>query len=347
MNCRERRNSMMTFSDADLKDAARFLEESIVRSYGEPTKRRPASNNASMCGHPCPYYLWALRARNEDIPPPDPGMPGVWKLGREAEAATKIALLEQGWNLHRTEVTFRDNDLDITGRLDWELSRPGHPVWSSPIPTEFKGCSQNYFDQLHSFEDCFNSPMAWVRLWPMQALVYAYLVPEERPLVCLLLREKGAARPRAIIERAEVHFDRLAMMGEVLAEVNAALRDGTEPRSIEYDPVWCNRKCGAIHLCPTMRSHAYAGGMKLLDDSTVIDGYADEWASNKTAKSASEAAWSNIQEVCRHYGLYDGNPGEERSVVSERWRYTVKMTKSGSGRLNVEPLTSTGDDGEA
>ena len=75
---------MTDFTDEDLRDAERFLEQSIVDSYGPATKRQPASNNASMVGHPCPFYLWGFRARPADLPPPDAGRPVIWTLGREA-----------------------------------------------------------------------------------------------------------------------------------------------------------------------------------------------------------------------------------------------------------------------
>jgi len=330
---------MPDFTDEDLRAAEKELEDSIVASYGPAEKWQPKSNNASKCGHPCPFYLWAARARHEDMPSPDAGMPGVWTLGREAENATKIALLSEGWNLHKTEVTFEDSDLDIRGKLDWELSRKTSTtgVWTHPIPTEFKGVSGNYMGQLNSFQDCFDSSMFWVRLWPMQALVYAYLMPEERPLVCLLMRNKTSARPKAIIERTEQHFARLVEMGDVIGEVNRCLRDGGNPEPITYHPTWC-QKCDAAAICPTMAHHVYGQAVGVLEDSSVIDSFAEQWAAGAEAKKSSTKAWEEIKVIADHYGLYDVQPGEERSVISGSWRYTVKASAAGKTALKVVSL---------
>jgi hypothetical protein len=327
------------WTDEDLRAAERELEESIVASYGPAEKWQPKSNNASRCGHPCAYYLWSARARVDDLPGPDEGMPGIWSLGREAEKAAKIALLQEGWDLHSTEVTFEDPDLDLRGKLDWELSRKGGVtgVWDKPIPTEFKGVSANYIKQLNSFEDCFNSSMHWVRLWPMQTLVYAYLMPKERPLVCLLMRNKTNARPKAILARTERYFDRLLAMGEVLAEVNVALRDGTEPTAITYDPTWC-KDCDAAHICPTMQKHTYGTKPVVLEDPVVFDGHAINWAAGQAAKKDSETAWEHMKDICRHHGLYDAQPGEERFLVGAAFKGKVKINKAGQGKLTVEPI---------
>ena len=332
---------MTEFTDDQLREAESFLEDSIVASYGEPTKHQPASNNASKCGHPCAYYLWAIRARHEDIPSPDAGLPGIWKLGREAENAAKIALLQEGWNLHKTEVMFEDPDLDIRGRLDWELSYPKHPFWKQPIPTEFKGVSDNYFSKINSFDDCFASTMHWVRMWPIQNLVYAYLMPEERPYVCLLMRNKTSARPKAIIERAEEHFERLVDMGMVLAEVNAALRDGTEPDAISYSPVWC-KKCDAKHICPTMQHHAFGNPMAALDDPSLIEDLARTWEAGNDTKKEVAAAWEEMKDIGKHYGLYKGGPGEERSVIGSEFIFTVAMSMKGKGTFSVKRIVADG-----
>jgi len=335
------------FTDDDLRDAERFLENSIMESYGPAMKRQPASNNASLVGHPCAYYLWAIRARHEDMPSPDDGLPGIWTLGREAENAAKIALLQEGWKLHKTEVTFEDKDLDIRGRLDWELSHKTHPFWSQPIPTEFKGVSDNYWGKLWSFDDCFESSMKWVRMWPIQPLTYAYLMPDEHPYVCLLLRNKTNARPRAIIERTETHFQRLVDMGEVIGEVNRCLRDEEEPDSITYSPVWC-KKCDAAHICPTMQHHAFGNPIAALEDPSVIEDLALTWEAGNETKKAVASAWDEMKEIGRHYGLYDAEPGSERSIIGNQFSFKVIMSAKGKGTFKVErivALEGTGDGG--
>lgn len=337
---------MTEFTDAELREAERYLEDSIVQSYGAPTKYQPSSNNAAKCGHPCAYYLWAVRARHEDLPAPDAGMPGVWALGREHENATKIALLKEGWQLHKSEVMFTDKDLDIRGKLDWELSRPGNAIWEQPRPTEFKGVSGNYWGQLNSFDDCFESPMHWVRLWPMQALIYGYLMPDEHPLVCLLLRNKTSGKCRAILEPCERHFQRLVDMGEVLAEVNAGLRDGTEPSAITYDPAWC-KKCDAAHICPTMQSHAYASPVATLDDASVIESHAFIWEQGGEAKKARDIAWDEMKEIGVHYGLFaDPKPGEVRTVLGDTFSFSVSTSAKGKQTFKCQRLVEQEGEGD-
>lgn len=328
----------MPDDSAMLEQMARALEKSVHDSYGTPTKYQPRSNNASQCGHPCPFYLWARRVLWEEMPSTDPGLMGVFKIGREAEREMKRSLLQEGWVLTHDEVTFEDADLDIRGRLDWYLSHPYMPGWERPVPTEFKSVAASYFSQIQSFEDCYRSHMTWVRLWPYQPLVYAYLAPEEWPYVCLLLRNKGNGRVKAIIERAEDHFERLVEMGEVLAEVNVAMADkgGEGPVPMTYRPSWCDG-CDAKAACPTMRTVRHGGASVVLDDPTVIDGLADTYIDSKPAKAEGDAAWEEIKSHCRHYGAYDGAVGETRSVIGGRYLFTVKQGKK-TGVLKVVPL---------
>jgi len=335
-------------SGRDLVAMSRALEESVVRSYGDPTKYQPRSNNASKAGHPCAYYLWAIRARWEDMPVTDRGLMGVFKVGREAEREIKRSLLAEGWKLTHDEVTFEDADLDLRGRMDFYLSHDTEPDWQEPIPTEFKSVASSYFGRIRSFDDCFNSPMSWVRLWPYQPLIYAYLAPEEWPVVGLLLRNKGNARVTAIIAEADVYFDRLVEMGERLALVNEALRTGDPPVPMTFDPVWCE-DCNARALCPMMTSTSSGGSMVMLDDSAGIDALADSYFGGKDAKKESDAAWEEIKRHLTHYGAYDGTTGEIKTVVGERYRFTVKHHAK-SSRLEVVPIvsdeTGAGDDDE-
>jgi hypothetical protein len=316
----------------------RALEKSVHDSYGHPTKYQPMSNNASKCGHPCAFFLWARRALWEEMPSLDPGLLGVFKIGREAEREIKRTLLKEGWTLTHDEVTFEDKDLQIRGRLDWYLSHSYMPGWEEPVPTEFKSVAASYFNQIHTFEDCYRSHMTWVRLWPYQPLVYAYLAPEEWPYVCLLLRNKGNGRVKAIVERADDHFERLVEMGEVLAEVNAAMGDPNSvgPAPMTYRPSWCDN-CDAKAVCPTMRHTKTAGQVVVIDDPSVMDDLADVYTAAKEHKAASDAAWDEMKSHCRHYGAYDGAAGETRTVMGERYIFTVKQGKK-SGVLKVLPV---------
>lgn len=340
----DRRDDMMTRIEME-----KALEQSVHESYGKPSKYQPRSNNASKCGHPCPFYLWAVRAKWDEMPSTDPTLMGVFKIGREAEREIKRSLLQEGWNLTHDEVTFEDSDLDIRGKLDWYLSHPNKPGWETPIPTEFKSVASSYFNQIHTFEDCFRSHMTWVNMWPFQPLLYAYMAPEEWPYVCLLLRNKGNGRVKAIVERAEDHFDKLVAMGDVLAEVNEALRDPQSlgPAPMTYRPKWCD-DCAAIALCPTMRSTQTGGEMVAIDDPSVLDGLADTWEGSKETKKEGDDAWETMKAHCRHYGAYDGEVGETRTVIGERWMFRVKMGKK-SGTLKVTPLEAVDgpDDGKA
>ena len=239
---------------------------------------------------------------------------------------------------------FEDKDLDIRGKLDWELSHKTHPFWQQPIPTEFKGVSDNYFSNLHSFDDCFESTMKWVRMWPLQPLTYAYLMPDEHPYVCLLLRNKTSAKPKAIIERTDAHFDKLVMMGEVIGEVNACLREEREPQSITYNPVWC-KKCDAAHICPTMQHHAFGNPIAALPDPTVIEDLARVWEAGNDTKKEVAAAWDEMKEIGKHYGLYDAAPGQERSVIGSEFSFTVSMSVKGKGTFKVQRIVA--ETGEA
>lgn len=322
----------------------RALEDSVQESYGQPRKYQPNSNNASKCGHPCAFYLWAVRSRWEEMPTTDPGLMGVFKIGREAEREIKRSLLQQGWDLTYDEVMFEDKDLDIRGKLDWYLSNPNVPGWENPIPTEFKSVASSYFNKIKSFDDCFTSHMTWVRLWPYQPLVYAYLAPEEWPVVCLLLRNKGNGRVKAIVEKADDYFDRLVEMGEVLAEVNVALADPNSvgPAPMTYQPKWCDG-CDAKAICPAMRSVATGGQVAAIDDPTILDELADTYFASKETAKAGDAAWEEMKDHCRHYGAYDGEVGETRSVLGARYLYNVKQNKA-SATLKVTPLEATPDD---
>ena len=321
--------------EPDLATEARRLEESIRHSWGPPTKWQPKSNNASKAGHPCPFFLWAARARWEDLPAPDVGLMGVFAMGREAETGIKLQLLKEGWKLTHEEVTFEDTGLDIRGRMDWYLSHELHEFWKF-IPTEFKSVAASYFDSIQTFDDLFDMPMRWCRLWPYQVLLYAYLAPEERPYVCLLLRNKGNGQPKAMIVKAEDYYHKLMEMGEVLAEVNVALREGTEPIPMTYDPVWCD-DCDAAHICPRMQKRSFAGGGPVMIEAPEkIDAMATTYMGATPQKKVADAAWEQLKLHCKHLGLYDGKPGQTLIAIGATHQYQVKQHAK-SARLKVTP----------
>jgi hypothetical protein len=126
-------------------------------------------------------------------------------------------------------------------------------------------------------------------------------------------------------------------IGETVAKVNAAMRDGTEPEPMRYNPTWCD-KCDAAAICPTMAVLRGAGSI-----SHAIDGELDRMCSRflslRPDRDEYNAAERRIKKYAEACGLYDGTTGEIKTLVSGEHRVTVEHKPRGR-YLTVLPLTS-------
>ena len=309
----------------DLREMEAELNKSLHEAYGGSNKYKPGSNHASKIGHPCAFYLWAVRAMWKEIPPIDPVKQGIFAIGREHERAVSAYLLSQGWNVTKTQAAFHHDGLDIGAKMDFELSHPLLPLWKDPVPTEFKSASNSYFDTINSFDDLFLSRIKWVRLWPVQALVYGWLDETDHPLVAILMRCKITGRPKTLITETVEHGEMFDALTEKLTVVNECLAADIEAPTMEYSPMWC-KGCDCEHICPARKSVKIDCGVHLLEQSTRLDASADAWAASAEASKIHTDAWKDINATVEGLGAKKGPAHTETTLVGRRWRYTARRT---------------------
>ena len=309
----------------DLREMEAELNRSIIAGYGGSKKYKPGSNHASKIGHPCMYYLWARRARWKEIPPIDDVKQGIFAIGREHEKAVSAILNSEGWNVTKTQASFHHDKLDIGAKMDFELSHDLKPLWKDPVPTEFKSCSNTYFDTINSFDDLFLCRVKWVRLWPVQALTYGWLDEVDHPLVAVLLRNKITGAPKTLITETIEHGEMFDALTEKLTVVNECLEADVEAPTMEFCPMWCP-ECECKHICPAMQSMTIDIGVHVLKESTRLDASADVWASTKDNAKMNADAWKDINATVEALGAKKGPAHTETTLVGRRWRYTARRT---------------------
>lgn len=330
----------MTVTREDLAAEAERMRRGIIESYGQAERWIPQSNPASTCGHPCPYHLWAVRMRSEDLPSPWEGLPRVFSEGRDSEVKVRRRLEDAGYEITHEQVRFRDEKLDVTGRIDGYITRRGSVVCTKHVPYETKAFSDNNFKDALSFERMLNARYYRVRMAPAQVLMYAFMAPEERPIVCFAPRNKNTGEIAPFFEFVEDWWPVLEQVSDVLTKVNDAIEAGTAPEPMLYDPVFCDN-CDAKAICPRMES-LRGGGDISADLSEDLDRLCRQYSENDPRRKEFEKAKREIQKYMTAAGAYekDDRPnGAQTTVVTQSSRITVTR-KSGKNYIEIVPLTS-------
>lgn len=317
------------------------MKRRVEESYGSAERWVPRSNPASTCGHPCAFYLWAQRARPEDMPSPWDGLPRIFAEGKDSEIKVRRKLEDAGYEVTHEQMRFRDEQLDVTGLIDGYIKRPGSKVCARHVPYETKGYSGNNFMHATSFEKMLSAPYWRIRLAPAQVLMYAFMAPEERPVVCFVPRNKSSGEIAPFFEFVEDWFWVLERVSDVLTKVNAALESGTPPEPMLYDPTYCEN-CDAAAICPRMLS-LRGGGNISTDISEDLDALCLTYSQNKPNRSEFEASLRQIKKYLTGAGVYDSaaEEGQMRTIVTKNHRITVTR-RGGKNYTEIIPLFADG-----
>jgi hypothetical protein len=336
-------------SPEELADMATVLIDSYLESVDilDPrTKSKPKSNYASSIGHPCSFYLWARRHHWELMPTPDLVLRNIFALGREHEQSMKIRLQLDGWQVTKVETAFTDDEHDVHGYMDWELSHPTKPGWQHPVTVEFKSSASQIFNTLTTFDALFESDKKWIVTAPYQVLKYAAMDPEHRPQVAVVYRCKSTGKIKVLLANTEDHLWRLDEVHARLDEVNRCLESGEPPTPIPYERMWCEG-CDAASVCPTMLEWEGDKVAELIPEPAIIDTIAEVHASCKAKSKMADDAWDDLKDQVAHYGGWkDLEPGIKRQLIGGRNRFECTVTKSGQHRLKVVPMTSEDEEVE-
>lgn len=329
-----------------LTETAGEMRDRIKAAWGAPERWVPQSNPASLVGHPCPFFLWSLRARPNDLPEPWDGLPGIFKLGKEVERAVVRDLEDAGYEITHEQVRFRDEELDITGLIDGYIRQRNHPVLDRPVPLEIKGISGNLYEESTSFERLLAASYWRMRLIPAQLLMYAHLAPEQHRFVCLVPRNKNNRQTDPVLEFTHdwqhiidhVHA-RLRLVNEALDTANPS-----GPLAMKYDPTFCDA-CDAKAICPTMERLQGRGNIRHMV-SGELDAMCETFLARKADQSEFNRAKARIKKYAEGIGLYEpADVGTVATVVTNTHR--VSVTHKTNGRfLDIVPLTDENTDDE-
>ena len=329
----------------DLDRAATEFAGRIKSAWGPPERWVPKSNPASLCGHPCAFYLWALRMRPTDLPEPWEGLPGIFKLGKEIERAVVRDIEDAGYEVTYEQVRFTDDALGVVGFIDGYVRLRGHEVFHRPVPMEIKGISPNLYADALSFERLLSASYWRMRLAPAQLLMYAAMAPEPHEIVCFVPRNKSNRQTDPFLEFVGDWQHVLEGVAETLTEVNRAMREDDEPWAIKYDPDWCDT-CDARAICPTMMSLRGGGNISHLIDEK-LDGLCGSMLEGHEGHKLYNRSKGKVKKFAEGIGLYEvEDVGEMKSVVTSDHRVSVEH-KSNGNYLTVVPLVDdTAEDEE-
>lgn len=333
----------MPITREDLIAEAQEMKRRVDATYGPAERWVPQSNAASLAAHPCAFYLWAIRSRPADLPDPWEGLPRIFEEGKLSEIRVRRKLEDAGYEITHDQMRFRDEDLDITGLIDGYIRREGSPVCHSRVPYETKGYSDNNFRDATSFERMLNASYYRLRLAPGQLLLYAYMAPEDRPIVCFVPRNKNTGEIAPFFEVVDEWFHILEAIGETVAKVNYGLLTGTPPEAIKYNPTWCDR-CDAAAICPTMKVLRGGGDIR-----TVVDAELDQMCGRYLALKADRNEYNAVERQIKKYAegaqMYDLEVGQMKTIVTGTHRVTVERKPRGNF-TTILPLESDveGDD---
>jgi hypothetical protein len=337
-----------TKTPEELAAMASVLTDSYLGSIdilSPRTKSKPMSNYASQIGHPCTFYLWAKRYHWEQMPTPDLVLRNIFGLGHEHEQAMKVRLQLDGWQVTKVETAFVDEEHNVHGYMDWELSHPTLPGWEYPVTVEFKTSASQIFATITTFEELFTHDKKWVVTTPYQVLKYAAMDIELRPQVAVVYRCKSTGRLKVLLANTADHVHKLEPVHERLDVVNAALVSGKEPPAIPYERMWCDG-CDAAAVCPTMQRWTGDNIAEVIPEPGVVDAITDVWAECEEKKKLATAAWDDLKDQLAHYGAWkDLEAGGRRQLVGGRWRFPVKVIKGGGKRLDP-PVRLTEEEDE-
>lgn len=335
-------------------ELSKLCEAAILDVYAADAqpKVRPTGNYASKAGHACRFFLYTLRVLYEELPSPTPELLGIFKTGREIEDSVVSDLRQAGFRVTYQQVAFEDKDLQLRGRIDGFLSHPkiremlesrGHklPVNWAGIPMEIKGLHPSYFDSCTDLRTMLKSNKSWVRGYPGQLLLYAYMSKEQnQPLVVMVLRDKASRKTRFLFGWVDEFMDELVRIGENLAAVNEAVSLGTPPEPIQYDSTWCDR-CDAAALCPMMMK-LKGEGKVTINDSEELNDLLTTIAETQGSATVHDSAEARLKKLLETTGHWPDKVGASEVVIAGDCVATVVVKRGPRRSLSVKRLGEAG-----
>lgn len=223
-------NGMMETESEKMADTLR----TVFTNHYKTKIRTPARNDhnwASEIGFPCARYIALLRTDGDKRAPIEPRVAALFEMGEEIERQTKRLLLECGFDLLNSQLSFPANSYNIAGKIDGALYAN-----RAKILTEIKGVNGRDFDGITGKgpEYLRDNRRVWLQKWYGQAQAYMVLSDVEHGLWILKNKWSGWVEPvpfRIDYAYAEKMLDRVDT-------ANKAVAAGTLPDFIQ-DPDVC------------------------------------------------------------------------------------------------------------
>ena len=234
------------------------IDKKLMEYYASKVKKLPHYTNwCSISGHPCPRFLVYLRENWNDVE----GLPAEIQprldTGTALHKQAEQTFRDAGFYVHTQIDPLVDKDLEISGRMDCEISLDDR----KPAPVEVKSTEDYILNKFNKAEDFINSPSWWHKNMLCQLCLYCYIRGKERGILHLRSLKRWKNIEISILDEPVINF--INEIIEKLKVVNQCVKDGTLPDRIPYDKNICGR-CNAKILC--VPDEPLASGEILMDE---------------------------------------------------------------------------------
>lgn len=285
------------------------IEGRILESAAQDIRVYPYANNrASEIGHDCLRYLVYCRTRNEERLLHDAQLEIIFQEGRLHEDDVERKLKKAGYVVLEQQRSFRDDDLQLSGHLDWKLMDPKddrREVW----PCEAKSMSPHIFERASGWDDVMAEMLAarepWIRKYPAQLTCYMAKNEAERALFIFKNKSTGRVVDR-VVEFSEEYWRALKMRAEA---VNFHVASETLPGRIQDDRM-CT-ECAFRHVC--MPDVQFGDEAEFVAELTPLLDRRDELLQLK-----KQAAW--LRELDEVDKQIKSMVKDRNKVIAGRWR---------------------------
>lgn len=235
-----------------------MIVEKIDQAKQSKIKLWPVhANRASEAGHECERYLVYNRLNWQEKLLHDLGLQYIFDEGQKQEQVTIDDLRESGFEIIEAQRPFKDEELQLTGHIDFKLSLNGGKLY----PVEVKGLSPITWNKINAFSDIFSNKNHYVRKYAAQITLYLYLGNAEEGY--FLLRNKLSGRYKEI--PVTLDYEYVDTLIEKLKRVNGHVVGKTFPLQIENFTV-C-QECAFRHIClPDMN---YGNSLEVIDNKEL------------------------------------------------------------------------------
>jgi len=214
----------------------------------------------------------------------------------------------------------------------------------SAIPGEIKGFNPNIYPTINSMEDFTRSKRYWMRRYPAQAMLYAFL--SNKPGSVFILADKSNAQIKII--PCPLDFDYVSTLLDQAARVNVWVdiynEEGKLPDPIQYDKGICGD-------CPFFETACFPGrdygdGWEIAENPE-LDRIIDVMETSREARNAYEASRKEFLSQTRGRHMITDKyvvTGKFSEGERKSWRSKVEVLEGATREERIEELKGEKND---